>query len=108
MAFIALEQLSELYDGYQRPFKVHGKSLLLCQVEGQTFLIENRCPHMDAPLTDATQGQGCTIRCRAHGIEFNLINGKAIGPLADTLESLSSFPIEYDGNKIGVDSEVLV
>lgn len=108
MAFIPLESLSQLYDGYQRPYKVEGKSLLLCQLDGKTFLIENRCPHMDAPLTDAAQGASCTIRCRAHGIEFSLLNGKANGPLGDTIDRLVFYPIAYDGNKLGVESESLV
>lgn len=105
MAFFPLAQLSDLYDGYQKAFRVDGYSLLLCQLEGQTFLIENRCPHMDAPMTDAAQAPGCLLRCRAHGIEFSLKNGRALGPLSDTISPLRFFPLEYEGTKVGVDSE---
>lgn len=103
MAFYALEKLSELYDGYQRGYNVAGHALLLCQLEGQTFVIENRCPHMDVSLTTATQLPGLKLRCRAHGIEFDLCSGRACGPLADTLDSLKKYPIVYDGARIGVD-----
>ncbi len=107
MAFQPLEQLSQLYDGYQKAFRVEGHSLLLCQLDGKTFLVENRCPHMDAPLTDASQEKDCSIRCRAHGIEFSLLTGKAKGPLADTIAKLTLFPLIYEGNKIGVDTQNL-
>ncbi|MFL0808933.1 MAG: Rieske 2Fe-2S domain-containing protein [Agarilytica sp.] len=103
MAFIALEQLSRLHDGYQRAFSVEGQALLLCQLEGQVFVIENRCPHMDVSLTSATQLPGPMLRCSAHGIAFDMISGKAQGPLADTLGCLKKFPLVYEGAQVGVD-----
>lgn len=103
MAFYPLEQLSRLYDGYQKDFNVGGVSLLLLQMEGVPVIIENSCPHMDAPLTHAAQVPGGLIRCRVHGIEFRLDNGRACGPLANTLDCLKKFPPVYEGDKIGVD-----
>lgn len=102
MAFYPLAKLSHLYDGYQMAFRVAGHNLLLVQQNGSAYLIENRCPHMDAPLTNADQGPGI-LRCRAHGIEFELASGKACGPLAGTLASLKHYPIAYDGNTLGVE-----
>lgn len=102
MAFYTLEKLVHLHDGYQRAFRVNGHNLLLVQQDGRPYLIENRCPHMDAPLTNADQGPGI-LRCRSHGIEFQLASGKACGPLAGTLASLKHYPIAYEGNSIGVE-----
>ncbi len=102
-----LEQLSRLCDGYQRGFHVNGHALLLCQMEGQVFIIENRCPHMDVVLTEAIQLPGRRIRCRAHGIEFDMQSGKACGPLADVLECLKHYPVVYNGSCIGIDSDAL-
>lgn len=103
MAFVALEQLSRLSDGYQKAFSVKGKEVLLCQLEGQVFLIENTCPHMGVPLTKATQLPGKQLRCQAHGIAFDLPSGKATGPLADTLECIKKIPLVYEGTQVGVD-----
>lgn len=102
MAFYPLANLIDLYDGYRGVFRVHGQSLLLIQDEGKIYLIENRCPHMDAPLATG-RVEGGAITCRAHGIRFQLDNGKAIGPLAETLDCLRRYNVAYDGNKIGVD-----
>lgn len=102
MAFYPLEKLNHLYDGYQKAFRVAGYDLLLVQQNGRNFLIENRCPHMDASLADAAQGDGI-LRCRAHGIEFQLADGRACGPLADILGPLKFYPIAYDANTLGVD-----
>lgn len=102
MAFHALEKLSQMEEGYQKAFSVAGQSLLLLQVDGKPYLIENRCPHMDVTLTQATQLPGHRIRCRAHGIEFDLESGRAAGPLANQLECLKKYPLSYEGNMIGV------
>ncbi len=103
MSFFALEQLSRLHDGYKQSFTVDGQHLLLCQLEGQIFLIENRCPHMDVPLSSATILPGAQLRCQAHGIAFDLNSGKATGPLADTLDCVKKFSPVYEGSQIGVD-----
>ena len=103
MAFYPLEQLSQLHDGYLKSFKVAGLNLLLVQLEGERYLIENRCPHMDVPL-DTAQLFGATgIRCRAHGIEFDLNSGKSKGPLTDTLPCLKKYAVAYQGTTLGVD-----
>jgi|GEM_PF-5219833 len=46
MAFVPLEKLGRLHDGYKKVFKVDRHNLLLMQLEGKVYLIENRCPHM--------------------------------------------------------------
>jgi len=103
MAFHALEKLINMRDGYQRAFRIAGKELLLIQQAGEAVIIENSCPHMGVPLTDASLLANKVIRCNAHGIEFELASGKAIGPLSDTLECLKKFPVVYEGNQLGVD-----
>lgn len=103
MAYYKLEQLSQLHDGYMRAFHIEGQSVLLLQEGGKLYLIENRCPHMDVPLDSGDLTAGSTIRCRAHGIEFNLESGKANGPLADTLDCLTKFKLAYEGTTVGID-----
>ncbi|MBX2857593.1 MAG: Rieske (2Fe-2S) protein [Cellvibrionaceae bacterium] len=103
MTFFALEQLGKLYDGYQKPFSVAGHQLLLLQLDGERYLIENRCPHMDVPLDRGQLLGSSGIRCRAHGIEFDLVSGKSKGPLADTIGCLKKYPIVYQGTCIGTE-----
>ncbi len=102
MSFIALANLAELHDGFRRQRRIGGHSLLLIQEHGQRFIIEDRCPHMDAPLANGLIAQD-TITCRAHGIAFSLTTGLAQGPLAASLDCLKRYPLVYDGNQIGVD-----
>lgn len=102
MAFYPLANLLDLHDGYMKPVKVEGRSMVLIQEQGKTFLIEDRCPHMDAPLYTGSVAAGA-ITCRVHGIAFDLMSGKAKGPLSGTLDCLKFFELAYDGNKVGVE-----
>lgn len=101
--FYPVETLSRLHDGFRKAFSANGLNLLLLQHEGEVFIIENRCPHMDVSLSHAVLLDGKKIQCRAHGIEFELQSGKACGPLAATLDCLRKFRVAYDGNKVGID-----
>ncbi len=103
MAFYPLEMLSRMSDGYQKAFNIAGHRLLLIQMEGQPYVVENKCPHMGVSLVDATQMPGNLIRCKAHGIEFQLATGKACGPLANTLACLKKYAVAYEGGQLGVD-----
>lgn len=103
MAYHQLEQLHRLHDGYMQTFKVQHLNLLLIQDQGRVYLIENRCPHMDVPLATGDLIGGNRIRCRSHGIEFNLDSGRAGGALSDALDCLKKFPLAYQGSTVGID-----
>ncbi len=104
MTFQSLASLHDLYDGYLQPFRVKNKSILLIQSGGNHYVIENRCPHMDAPLAtgNLTNEQ---IICRSHGIAFDLHTGRAQGVLSGILPCLTFYNVVYDGSFIGVDIE---
>lgn len=102
MAFYPLASRAELVEGLQKAVAVGGRSLLLVQNEGRVYIIENRCPHMDAPLLYG-QVQGERIRCRAHGIAFSLLDGRAEGAMAQVLPCLQRYMPVYRDYQIGVE-----
>ena len=63
MAFVGLEMLHQLYDGYRKVCRVDGRDLLLMQEEGKVLLINNSCPHAGATLVHASCIGGA-LRCR--------------------------------------------
>jgi nitrite reductase/ring-hydroxylating ferredoxin subunit len=99
MAFYPLERLMNLYDGYQRVFRVAGKSLLLVQNEGRCYILLNQCPHQLRPLDGANVKQGI-ITCRFHGMGFDLNTGQTNDGCNNVLQR---FPVVYEGNQLGVD-----
>lgn len=79
MTFYPLLEQHRLYNGFIKSFDVAEVSLLLVHQNNENFVLENRCPHQDAPLDYATLKQG-VIRCPLHGMEFCLRDGSGIGP----------------------------
>ena len=78
MAFVILESVENLHDGYSRCFKLDGRQLLLVQSSGHTRLLPIQCPHERSSLKKAKLTDG-EIRCPKHGISFDLESGQAIG-----------------------------
>lgn len=101
-AFIELAKLSQLFDGYRKTIRVNDRDLLLVQTGGRVYVIENRCPHMDASLSRGSLSSDGTIRCPVHGIEFKLDDGLPCGPLAGSIERLRRFKPVYEGNRVGI------
>jgi len=97
--FVALEHLLSLEEGYRRVFSLQGRSLLLMVVEGRTLLLENRCPHQGAPLHNATLAAG-VLRCARHGIEFELLSGRALNAQCPGLVHL---PLAYAADRVGIE-----
>lgn len=103
MAYIPLEKLHFMHDGYRRTLRVAGRELLLLQEEGRVYLLANRCPHMDAPLHKASIAGGI-LRCPKHAMEFDLCTGKPLGSAAACVGSLEFFSLVYEGNTLGIES----
>jgi len=103
MAFVPLEKLSKLQDGYRRSFRVQGHHLLLIVEGNKRFLLENRCPHMGKPLDSATIGtDDCVIRCPHHGLQFDLSSGEVVTQQANC-KPLTLYRLSYDGTVAGVE-----
>ncbi len=100
MAYLALEKLHQLSEGYRRQFRVAGEDLLLLVDNGKTYLLKNRCPHLGLSLARATLSvEG--LRCPGHGIVFNLVDGCAVNA-GDCPDRLEFVPIAYEGSTLGV------
>lgn len=102
MAFVALAKTNELEEGFKRSVKLPGVNVLLIMHEGDVYAIEDRCPHMDVPLVTGTL-ENTTLKCRAHGIGFDLITGQADGIWTDTLPCLRRFEVVYRDYSVGVE-----
>jgi len=56
----------------------HGKmSVLICNVGGEFYALENECSHAAVPLEEGTL-RGCEIECDFHGALFDVRSGEAL------------------------------
>ncbi len=101
MPFYTLAKTNELEDGFKRVVKLPNLNVLVFYHQGEVHVIEDRCPHMDVPLATGTV-EANTIRCRAHGIGFDLTTGQADGIWGDTLACLRRFDVVYRDYMVGI------
>jgi nitrite reductase/ring-hydroxylating ferredoxin subunit len=72
--FRALARLTELPEGAMRRVTVGELDILLANTERGVFAVDDRCPHMAAPLSIG-ELDGCIVGCPLHEGRFDLASG---------------------------------
>ncbi len=91
--------ISDLGLGEMRVVETGSVSILICNVEGDVFAVENQCTHAGVAFDDANL-RGCELECELHGALFDVRDGKALALPAT--RSLRSFRVERRGDKIWI------
>jgi 3-phenylpropionate/trans-cinnamate dioxygenase ferredoxin subunit len=98
---------NEISSGEMKSFIIKDKEILIVNVHGEFFAIDNRCSHMGGNLSDGTLEDDIII-CPRHGSRFNVRNGEAImGPkiliLRLNTKNLRVYEIEIRENDIMIE-----
>lgn len=87
---------SEVPNFGKKVVSVSGREILLINIKGTFFAVENECPHQGSPMGAAVVKDGY-IACPRHGYRFNLTDGKC----AEHPEFvLTTFPVHLKGDEI--------
>ncbi|MGB8892064.1 MAG: Rieske 2Fe-2S domain-containing protein, partial [Methanoregula sp.] len=62
MPFADAAQISDVPPGSMKYVEVQGREILLVNVEGKIYATDNRCGHMNGPLSMGTL-QGTVVEC---------------------------------------------
>lgn len=76
--------------GNTRAIEVDSRPILICNVDGELFAVENQCTHARVLLTSARLIEG-EIECPVHGARFDAKTGAVMCPPAR--RGLQSFSI---------------
>lgn len=70
---------AELLPGEQRSVWLGDLALLLVNLDGQPYALEDRCSHEDFPLSDgAFDPASASIECVLHGARFDVRDGRPL------------------------------
>src|SRR6185312_16244218 len=75
--------------------------LLLCNVDGKLYAIEDVCTHDGGPLDQGTL-EGETVVCPRHGATFDVRTGDAL--TLPAVIPLMTFPVTIEGDDVYVDA----
>lgn len=65
-----------------RLIDLEGRDVVLVNVEGRFYALDNRCPHQGAPLSGGTLEGGAVV-CPRHQWRWDPKNGRALWPDID-------------------------
>ena len=90
--------LDDLWEGELRGVNLGGVDVVLCNVDGELFAYQDRCPHLANPLSQGVLNHD-TLRCAAHEWEFDARTGQGVNPQDACLKP---FPVRLDNDRIFV------
>ena len=104
MEFIKAIKTTALGVGEKTMIQVGGHDIMLVNIDGTYYAIDDKCPHMGASLS---QGKldGTHVICPRHGSIFDVTNGKFVegGKLLMIrikTHDVHSYPVKTEGTDI--------
>ncbi len=96
---VVVAKISDVPNFGKKVVSVSGKEIVLVNVKGTIYAVENECPHQGSPMNAAVVKDG-SISCPRHGYRFSLTDGTC----AEHPEcTLVTFPVQLNGDDILVD-----
>lgn len=83
-------------------FEAFGRKLLLCNADGEPFVVANECPHVRVPLEGGVL-QGFVLQCPLHGGRIDVRDGTPAGKPIRT--RVACYPTRQQGGRLEVASE---
>ncbi|MFP6873361.1 MAG: non-heme iron oxygenase ferredoxin subunit [Verrucomicrobiales bacterium] len=88
-------------EGRGESFTVAGVKVAVFNIDGEFFVLEDRCSHADAPLAGGYvhRREKC-VACPWHGAEFDLRTGKTMAPPA--CEDIKAYPALVEDGQLSI------
>jgi len=97
--WLEIASCNELPLDTHKTIYIEGVALIVCNIDGRFYAIEDRCSHMDFPLSDGFFEKG-EVTCLHHGARFCIKTGEAL--CAPAFDAISTFEVRVVENKIEV------
>lgn len=97
--FVTVATIDELQPGERLVVEIGRRWILLVNVDGQYYAIEDNCTHEEYPLSEGNL-DGCAIECSKHGAVFDLRNGEVLAPPAHI--AARTFEVRVVGTEIQI------
>lgn len=91
---------SEIVPGTTKRVVAGGRDVLLCNVAGEIYAIEDLCTH-DGGALDQGELEGACIECPRHGARFDVRTGAAL--TLPAIVPVQTYNVRIDGDEIFVE-----
>ena len=97
MTFVEIAKAGELREGTMKRVDIGGRRILLANVAGRLYAVDDTCTHEQASLSTGVL-KGELVKCPLHNSRFNVRTGEALEEPAE--EDLRTYPVREEGGRI--------
>ena len=107
MESVKIAEVTDVLPGEKKQFTLNNKTVLLVNIDGAFYALDNRCPHMGGALSGGDL-EGGTLTCPRHGAKFDVRTGKSVGNaklafISVKVGDATTFPVKVEGNEVFVE-----
>jgi 3-phenylpropionate/trans-cinnamate dioxygenase ferredoxin subunit len=95
--FVAVSRVTDLAPGLTRRVVVAGHPLLIANVAGSFYAVDDMCTHEDSSLSLGCL-KGELVSCTLHGSRFSVITGEPLEEPAT--EALRTYPVRIEDDTL--------
>jgi len=96
MTFTKVAKTFDVPAGNMKHVEVEGIELLIANIEGKFYVVGDRCPHLNAKISEGTLNK-TIVTCPRHLSTFDVTTGKVI---SGTRSNLPSYDVKVEGNDL--------
>lgn len=91
-SFVEAAKVDEIPSGKMKHIENNGKEIVIANVNGKFYALDDRCAHMNAPLSMGNLTANI-VTCPFHGAKFDVTSGKKIAePVLTPSQEMEPLP----------------
>lgn len=98
-SFVKVAKTTDIPAGTMRHVEVEGIEILIANVEGKFYAVGDRCPHLNATVSEGTLNK-TIVTCPRHLSTFDITTGRAI---TGTRSNLPTYEVKVVGDDLFID-----
>jgi nitrite reductase/ring-hydroxylating ferredoxin subunit len=92
-SYVEVAKVNEIPSGKMKHVEVKNREIVVSNVNGKYYAMEDRCGHMNALLSMGTLSNDKILTCPFHGAKFDVTNGKKVGePVLTPSQEMEPLP----------------
>ncbi len=97
--YVTVAQVGEISEGGRKVVPVGETFVLIANIGGELFAIEDVCTHDGNELADGVI-EGHTIECSRHGARFDFRTGRGTFP---AVMPVATYPVHIEGDAVQIE-----
>ena len=95
VSYVEVAKIDEIPPGNMKHVELDGKEIVLSNVNGKFYAMDERCGHMNARLSDGNINQNI-VTCPFHAAKFDISTGKKVGePVLEIPPDMEPLPPKW-------------